>query len=259
MFTQGWIVIGAILLGIGVVVHSGGPFLIGTVVLLGAGASFLSHRYALHRVQFTRTFTPRRAFYGEDVTLTIEVTNRKPLPLAWLEVTDELPESLIPQRGRVIPSLKQRRQHLVHLFSLKWYERVRRRSPSRARRAGIWRSGRAGALRRSVWITSVERAGRRRALGGLPKDVPLKRSGCRPGIRWRLPSAPPAARGPHAHDRDSRLPDDDPIRRVHWKARLASGVCNAAVRIHDRPSIRDHAQHGPLGEYAAYRGSCVPC
>jgi uncharacterized protein (DUF58 family) len=127
MFSQGWLVVGIVLIGLGLAVHGGGPFVVGMVLLLGAGTSYLSHTHCLDRVEFRRIFTPRRVFYGEDVTLTLEVTNRKPFPLAWLELTDELPEELIPKRGRIIPSLRQRRQHLVHLFSLRWYERVRRR------------------------------------------------------------------------------------------------------------------------------------
>ncbi|MDR7549791.1 MAG: AAA family ATPase, partial [Armatimonadota bacterium] len=42
---------GALLLGFGLAVRSGGPFLVGAILLLGAGASYLSHRYCLERVE----------------------------------------------------------------------------------------------------------------------------------------------------------------------------------------------------------------
>jgi len=115
MFTQGWLLLAWFLLAVGVATRHAFAFLLGLVVLGSAAASYLWDRYCLARVEYRRTFTPRRAFYGETVTFTMEVTNRKPLPLAWLEVVDELPQQLVPLHGRVIPSLRQRRHHLVNL------------------------------------------------------------------------------------------------------------------------------------------------
>lgn len=262
MFTQGWIIVGALLLAVGVAVHSGGPFLIGAVVLLGAGASFLSHRYALHNVEFTRVFTPRRAFFGEDVTLTLEVTNRKPLPLAWLEVTDELPDSLIPRRGRVIPSLKQRRQHLVHIFSLKWYERVRRRVTITCTARGYLPLGpvrvRSGDL---FGITSVGRT--LDAVDHLivyPKVVPLEALGLpawHPLGDFRAPR--PLLEDPTRTIGVRDYQTTDPIRRVHWKASAHLG--RLQTRQFESTTAHRFAimlNMDTLGEYAMYRGFVRP-
>src|SRR5207247_6134400 len=83
MFTQGWLLLAWFLLAVGVATRHAFAFLLGLVVLGSAAASYLWDRYCLARVEYRRTFTPRRAFYGETVTFTMEVTNRKPLPPAW--------------------------------------------------------------------------------------------------------------------------------------------------------------------------------
>src|SRR2546427_12290027 len=113
MFTQGWLLLAWLLLAVGVATRHAFAFLLGLVVLGSAAASYRCDRYCLARVEYRRAFTPRRAFYGETVTFPMEVTNRKALPLAWLEVVDELPQQLVPLPRRLIPSLRQRRHHLV--------------------------------------------------------------------------------------------------------------------------------------------------
>ena len=90
MFTQGWLVTAILLSLIGLFARQPVAFLFGQVLLLGAVVSYLSDRFCLWRVEYRRVFAPRRAFYGEEITLAVEVTNRKALPLAWLEAVDEL-------------------------------------------------------------------------------------------------------------------------------------------------------------------------
>ncbi|MDR7522419.1 MAG: DUF58 domain-containing protein [Armatimonadota bacterium] len=262
MFSRGWLILGALLLGFGLAVHSGGPFLIGAILLLGAGASYLSHRYCLECVEFRRSFVPRRAFYGETVTLILEVTNRKWLPLAWLEVTDELPEEIVPQRGRIIPSVRQRRQHLLHLFSLRWFERVRRRVTVMCTARGYFALGPARLRSGDLFgITSngktLEETDR---LIVYPKIVPLEALG--------LPALHPLGdqRAPRPLLEDpvrtvgvrDYLPED-PMRRVHWKATARAG------RLQTRQYEATTAHRlvvmlnmDTLGEYAGYRGFVRP-
>ena len=262
MFSQGWLLVGGLLLGLGLAVHSGGPFLVGAIVLLGAGASFLSHRYCLDRVEFRRTFTPRRAFYGEEITLTLEVTNRKPLPLAWLEVTDELPEEIVPHRGRVIPSLRQRRWHLIHLFSLRWYERVRRRVTIACKARGYFPLGpvrlRSGDL---FGITSQGRTLEDiQHLLVYPKIVPLDALGI-PALHplgdYRAPR--PLLEDPTRTIGVRDYQTIDPIRRVHWKATARMGRLQTrqyeATTTH---RVAIHLNLDTLGEYAEYRGFIRP-
>ena len=257
MFTQGWLVVGILLLVLGLAVHGGGPFLVGAVLLLGAGTSYLSHRYCLDRVEFRRTFTPRRAFYGEDITLTLELTNRKLLPLSWIELTDELPEEVVPRRGRVIPSLRQRRQELVHLFSLRWYERVRRRVTITCMARGYFPLGPAhlrsgdlfGITSHSRYIESTD------YLIVYPRIVPLEAL----GIPSLHPLGDQRSRRPLLEDptRTVGVRDyqpADPLRRVHWKATARMGQMQTrqyeATTAH---RLVIFLNMDTLGQYAEYR------
>ncbi len=262
MFTQGWLVSGALLLVLGLAVHSGGPFLVGAVLLLGAATSYLSHRYCLEGVAFHRTFTPRRAFFGEEITLTLEVTNRKVFPLAWLEVTDELPEEIVPHRGRIIPSLRQRRQHLQHLFSLRWYERVRRRVTITCRARGYFPIGpvrlRSGDLfgLTSQGTTSQDED----YLIVYPKIVPLEALGI-PSLHplgdFKAPR--PLLEDPTRTVGTRDYLPNDPVRRVHWKATARLGRLQArqyeATTAH---RIAMFLNLDTLGQYSEYRGFVRP-
>ena len=262
MFTQGWLVVGILLLVLGLAVHGGGPFLVGAVLLLGAGTSYLSHRYCLDRVEFRRTFTPRRAFYGEDITLTLELTNRKLLPLSWIELTDELPEEVVPRRGRVIPSLRQRRQELVHLFSLRWYERVRRRVTITCMARGYFPLGPAhlrsgdlfGITSHGRYIESTD------YLIVYPRIVPLEAL----GIPSLHPLGDQRSRRPLLEDptRTVGVRDyqpADPLRRVHWKATARVGQLQTrqyeATTAH---RLVIFLNMDTLGQYAEYRGFVRP-
>ncbi|MBI3997965.1 MAG: DUF58 domain-containing protein [Armatimonadetes bacterium] len=262
MFSQGWLIVGAVLVGLGLAIHGGGPFLVGLVLLIGAGTSYLSHRHCLDRVEFRRTFTPRRAFYGEEITLTLEITNRKPLPLAWLELTDELPEEVVPKRGRVIPSVRQRRQHLVHLFSLRWYERVRRRIPLTCTARGYFPLGPArvrsgdlfGITSQGKNLESVD------SLIVYPKIVPLEALGL-PALhplgdqRSLRPLLEDPARTIGVRD----YMTTDPLRRVHWKA--TARLARLQSRQYEATSAHRVAiflNLDTLGEYAEYRGFVRP-
>src|SRR3954454_22523894 len=66
-------------------------FAIATILLLVAGVSRLWERYCLRGLSYSRSLEQTRAFFGEEVRLTVEVTNDKPLPLAWIEVEDTVP------------------------------------------------------------------------------------------------------------------------------------------------------------------------
>jgi uncharacterized protein (DUF58 family) len=262
MFTQGWLLVGGLLLAIGLGVHAGGPFLIGAILLLGAGASYLSHRHCLSRVEFHRSFTPRRAFYGEDITLTLEITNRKPLPLAWLEVTDELPEEIEPRRGRIIPSLRQRRQHLVHLFSLRWYERVRRKVTITCRARGHFALG--PARLRSGDLFGITSQGQTlddvQYLIVYPKIVPLEALGIpalHPFGDYRAPR--PLLEDPTRTIGVRDYQTTDPLRRVHWKATARLG--HLQTRQYEATTAHRVAvflNMDTLGEYAEYRGFVRP-
>ena len=88
----------------------------GIVLLLGLAVSAaalarLWSRVALGGVRARRTLRESRLFPGESTDVTLEVFNRKALPLPWVRVDDEIPERLAgnlspepdcPSAGRII-------------------------------------------------------------------------------------------------------------------------------------------------------------
>ncbi len=258
MYTQGWILLAWFLLILGLATRHALTFVLGLIFFLTAGASYLWDRYCLARVEYRRVFTPRRAFYGETVTFTMEVTNRKPMPLSWLEVVDELPQELIPLRGRIIPSLRQRRQHLVNLFSLRWYERVRRHFTVRCAARGYFALGPARLRSGDIFGFTVRGADQDQVdhLLVYPRIVPLAALG--------LPSLHPLGdeRGRrHLLEDPTRVVGardyaaGDPLRRIHWKATARA----QALRAKQYEATTSHRfaiflNLDTLGRYAEYRG-----
>jgi uncharacterized protein (DUF58 family) len=127
MSTEGWIyVIGGVLLA-SLLLHQPLLFLVSLILLLTAGVSRLWDRYCLVGLSYRRTLGQTRAFFGEEVPLTVEIVNNKPLPLAWLEIDDAVPgHGLAVRPGHVGPSHMPGRRLLSMLLSVKWYERIRR-------------------------------------------------------------------------------------------------------------------------------------
>lgn len=258
MYSQGWLLVGWLLLVVGVVSRHGFAFLLGIIIMLSAGASYLWDRYCLARVEYRRSFSPRRAFYGESVTFTMEVTNRKPLPLAWLEVIDELPQELEVVKGRVIPSLRQRRQHLVNLFSVRWYERVRRHFTVRCTARGYFALGPARVRSGDIFGFTVRGADIDHVdhLLVYPKVVPLQALGL-PALhplgdvtaRRRLLEDPTRVVGARVYE------PADPLRRIHWKATAkAQDLRSKQYEATTSHRVAIFLNLDTLGRYAEYRG-----
>jgi len=258
MYTQGWLLVGWILLAVGLAARHALAFLLGAVVLCSAGASYLWDRFCLVGVEYRRSFTPRRAFYGETVTFTMEVTNRKPLPLAWLEVTDELPVELQLRQGRLVPSVRQRRQHLVNLFSVRWYERVRRHFTVRCTARGYFSLGPARLRSGDVFGFTVRGMDLEHAdyLLVYPKVVALEALGL-PALhpigdlttRRRILEDPTRIIGARGYE------PTDPIRRIHWKATAKSGQLRS--KLYEPATSHRFAVFlnlDTLGRFAEYRG-----
>src|SRR5579864_6490264 len=75
-------------------------FLAASLLLCAELVSYCWGRRALTAVSYRRTLSPRRATWGETVTLRVEIENRKLLPLPWLRVADEVPGVLeMPTRA----------------------------------------------------------------------------------------------------------------------------------------------------------------
>jgi uncharacterized protein (DUF58 family) len=206
--------------------------LVALLLALLLGVAALWDRYALAGITYERRLGTHRLFVGEETDLTVEVTNAKPLPLAWLKVEDELPAEITFLSGRVRRSHKPSRRLLTNTVSLRFYERVRKQYRVRADRRGAFVLG-------SVELQSGDLFGLRRhtrvlEVGGelviYPRVLPLAALdlvtahpyGEQDTLR-RIIDDPLRLGGTRAY-----IPGDNP-RFLHWKATARRGTLQTKI------------------------------
>lgn len=97
MLRDAWLVITAALIVVGLIAQDA------AIVALGIGVSVVCYgaqlwaRASLKRLTYERIVPEDHAFAGERVDLTLRVTNRKPLPLPWIDIRERFPEAMIPE------------------------------------------------------------------------------------------------------------------------------------------------------------------
>ncbi len=85
---EGWLyLIGGVLVA-SLLFHAPLLFIVSLILLLVAATVRIWDRYCLVGLSYKRELGQTRAFFGEEVPFVVEITNDKPLPLAWLEVDD---------------------------------------------------------------------------------------------------------------------------------------------------------------------------
>src|ERR1700704_6051713 len=198
-------------------------FVVGVILLLVAGVSLVWERYCLVGLGYRRSLGQTRAMFGEEVSLTLEIVNDKPLPLAWLEIEDTVPGvGLTLAPAHIGPSHIPGRRLLTMLLSVRWYERVRRHYSVTCGARGFHSFGPATLRTGDVFgLTTREvEVAQEDFLLVYPKIVPLE--------RLALPARNPFGDVPRRQQwlfedplrtvgiRDYR-PGDSP-RRMHWKA-----------------------------------------
>ena len=115
------------------------------VVLLGLilGAAVLSKtwtRLSLVRVSCKRTVRERRLFPGDQTELSLEVANRKPVPLPWVEIEDAIPPELVDENLPPSP-WRPNCGSLLRSSSLLGYRRARWKFSLRAGKRGFYSLG----------------------------------------------------------------------------------------------------------------------
>jgi uncharacterized protein (DUF58 family) len=124
MFNENWIGLAIFAVLLGLALQQSGLMVIAILVLVAATAGWAWNKYCLRSIEYTRSFSERRAFLGETVHIGLQVTNRKLLPVAWLRIEDEYPLQVTMLDGVVQPSTKPDVGFLSNLVSLRWYERA---------------------------------------------------------------------------------------------------------------------------------------
>jgi uncharacterized protein (DUF58 family) len=216
-----WIYAAALLVLVGVIAREPAPTAVGALVLLTAFVSRLWSRASLARVRYARSLPMRRAFVGESLEVTYSLTNRKALPVPWIEVRDTVPEKAPPEDEPGRPGGGPGTLLMNRSTSLAWYERVRWRHRFRCKARGYFQFGPAvlrasdifGFFPATAEDNSIEH------LTVLPKVLPLRDIGLPPQRPFGESSGGSAMFEDLSRViglRDYR--SGDPLKRIDWKA-----------------------------------------
>ena len=237
LFNEAWLIMAVICVLVGLASRQESMTLLGVLLVIVSLVARAWSHFVLHRVSYRRTLEPRRAFIGETVDLTLTVENHKLLPVAWLRVMDEWPANLrlVGDQELHTPTLRgtpiPERSLLVNLFSLRWYERVRRHYTILCEQRGYYRLGTARAS--SGDILGMQR--REYAYSNLdwlliyPRVLPIEELGLPPKnpfgeVRARQQMFEDPARTIGVRD----YQPEDGFRRIHWKATARTQGARAA-------------------------------
>lgn len=227
-----WFDLALLLIAIGMVVRQPAPFAMAACLLTTIPIAWWWNRLSLWGVEYERRFDRRRAFPGETLHMTTRVTNRKFLPLSWLEVSDEVPTALPLEQIALVPTHVPHISRLDTVLSLRWYERVSRHYDMACTARGVYTLGpvhlKSGDIF-TLFETQEDREDRDR-LVVYPRIWPLEELG--------LPSKDPFGER-QAYRRLIEDPlrtsgvrdyhSEDSLRYIHWKVTAHRGDLQVRV------------------------------
>jgi uncharacterized protein (DUF58 family) len=226
-----WLFFAVLILIISLALHQVPLILICLLFLLTGGVSRLWNRYCLNRIEYRRRLSRHQVFFGEDITFEIEIANRKPLPLPWLQIEDELPDKVTLLKGKTEPTIEDR-VILDNMFPINMYHRVTRRFPIKCSQRGAFIFGPTrihsgdlfGFFRRDMLIPQVD------YLLVYPRLVPLEKLGIASRqlfgdirLKRHLFQDPVLTAGV----RDYHYGDS--LKRIHWKSTARLGRLQTKV------------------------------
>jgi uncharacterized protein (DUF58 family) len=221
MFNDAWIGLSLLLIVIGFIFRQAALPQMGALLLTICALSWTWNRFALRAIEYDRHCSESRAFAGEMVDLTVSLTNRKFLPLAWVHVEDQVPLKLPFLNGRISPTAQPKVGVLTHLTATRWFERVNWRYQVHCKYRGFYFLGPANVRSGDIFglFTSALAIKPLTRLIVYPRLLDLAELG--------IPSKSPFGerRGPPTifedPSRNVGVRDyhpEDPFKRIHWKA-----------------------------------------
>ena len=214
-----WTALFVILIFIGVSAGHGLVIGFGVMGLLVEGVSWVWNKVSLEKLSYERRVSQNRAFIGEEVSMTVTLTNGKPVPLAMVKLVDDVPDGIHVDSHDIATGSNARK--LSRSTSISQYERIRWEYRIKASQRGLYRIGPARIESGDPFgLFSSERSDPdQELLLVYPKVVPLPELGLpasRPlgeslgGIRLFQDQSRPAG------IRDYQ--NGDPLNTVDWKA-----------------------------------------
>jgi len=117
--------------------------LLSIVVLLLEIVRAVWARFGLERVEYRRHLERDRMIWGEEIPTTIEIWNRKRMPLAWLRAEDQASQGVVVRERQLIIGGSGGRV-LRNAWTLAPFERVVRHFHVAAERRGVYEIGPVG-------------------------------------------------------------------------------------------------------------------
>jgi uncharacterized protein (DUF58 family) len=136
----GFTVAAIVLLVLGTILAVPVAVILSTVVLMTEAVRRLWARSGLDGVTYRRHLERDRITWGEEIPATIEIWNRKRMPLAWLRADDAVTPGVVV-RGSLLAVGRNGRAVLRNAWTLAPFERVRRRVHLGADRRGVYELG----------------------------------------------------------------------------------------------------------------------
>ncbi|MCW5882071.1 MAG: DUF58 domain-containing protein [Anaerolineae bacterium] len=221
MFSDAWVFLGIILIGMGTWFRQPGMLALGILLLVILPIAWAWKRLTLRAVSYERVLDESRVFAGETTGLRLITTNRKPLPVPWLTIEDTFPAGLEVVERDTGPAASGGERTLSNVMALRWYERVVRQYTLHCSQRGFYFIGPA-TLRSGDLFGLFETRARVSAATRLivyPQVTPLEEL----GFPAKEPFGDARSLQPIFEDplRTVGIRDyqpEDSFRHVHWKA-----------------------------------------
>jgi len=227
---------------VGAVSHEPLVAAVGVLAFVVAMASRVWAALSLEEITIDREASVNHAFQGDEIEITFTVENKKPLPVAWLEINEYVPRGLLIEGYKAVEQAYMGGADLTVSTSLGMYERVKIKRKLTALNRGLYRLGKTklrsgdlfglypseATLEHTPWSIYVYPNIKPMPGFSLPARRPIGDSLSRQRI-WDDPSRPAGVR---------EYRPGDPIKSIDWKTTAKRG--DMFVRQFD-PSVSEHA------------------
>jgi len=128
----------------GIIGGNGGVIAFGIMGIAAGLLSYLFSRVALNQVVYQKKFSGNRFFVGEVIDMEVMISNKKPIPVPWIRMQDELSATFEVTNKDItnfIYNSYAKTQVLRHFTSMRWYERIKWEYKLKCTRRGVFKIG----------------------------------------------------------------------------------------------------------------------
>jgi uncharacterized protein (DUF58 family) len=94
-----WVILTIATVIAGLAMQNAAIVALGALVGVACYIAMLWARFSLRRLTYERILPEDHAFPGETIAIDLRASNRKPLPLPWIDIRERFPTAMIPETG----------------------------------------------------------------------------------------------------------------------------------------------------------------